>query len=69
MGGDSHIGRLVSSAVPAGASREVAGILKTLDTGRYDDKNGLNKVRNESMLLKLMLGCCAAKRTGNLGAK
>lgn len=61
--------RLVSNTAPAGASREVADILKTLDTGRYDDKNGLNKVRKETMLLELMLGRCVVERMGRFGAE
>ena len=55
-------------AEPVGAPRQVVGILKTLDTGRYDDKNGLNKVRNETMLLERMPGLCVAKRTEEIDA-
>ena len=55
-------------AEPAGAPAAVAGILKTLDTGRYDDKNGLNKVRNETMLLGRMPGRGRAKSAAKEGA-
>jgi hypothetical protein len=55
-------------AEPPGALAQVAGILKTLDTGRYDDKNGLNKVRNETTLVRRMLGRCIAERTGRISA-
>lgn len=34
-----------------GARPQIGGILKTLDNGRYDDKNGLNKVSNGLRLL------------------
>ena len=46
---------------------KVAAILKTLDIGRYDDKNGLNKVRTESMLLGRMLGQRTTKTTEQFG--
>ena len=58
---------VIKRAELAGAVQQLAAILKTLDIGRYDDKNGLNKVRNATMLLELMIGCCVAKRTAKFG--